>query len=192
MLRVLILNASPREHGNIANMTEAIADEARSLQAEVTLLNACGLQVRPCCGCMTCREKRTCVYPIDDAQRILEYIRLCDILVIGVPCYWGNMPGELKVVFDRIVYGLMKENKYGIPQPLHKGKKAILLSTSTTPYPFNIWFGQSRGAIRALRKILKWSGFKVCATIEFGGTHHRNVDDNVLRKCKKAIRRLLR
>ena len=155
MLRVLILNASPREYGNIANMTEAIADEAHSLQAEVTLLNACGLQVRPCCGCMTCS-------------------------------------GELKVVFDRIVYGLMKENKYGIPQPLHKGKKAILLSTSTTPYPFNIWFGQSRGAIRALRKILKWSGFKVCATIEFGGTHHRNVDDNVLRKCKKAIRRLLR
>ena len=30
--------------------------------------------------------------------------------------------------------------------------------------------GQSRGAIKAMREILKWSGFKVVSAIELGGT----------------------
>lgn len=36
------------------------------------------------------------------------------------------MPGEVKVLFDRMVYGMMGENSWGMPLPLHKGKKAIV------------------------------------------------------------------
>ena len=109
---------------------------------------------------------------------------------VGAPCYWGNMPGQLKIIFDRIVYGMIGEDTRGLPLPLHKGKKAILISTSTTPFPFNILFGQSRGAIKAMREILKWSGFKVVSAIELGGTRQHPAGEKVLNRCRKAIKKL--
>ena len=45
-----------------------------------------------------------------DAQRTLQKIQWADVLIVGSPCYWGNMNGHLKVVFDRIVYGMMGES----------------------------------------------------------------------------------
>ena len=48
-----------------------------------------------------------------------------DNIIIGSPTYWGNIPGSLKVLFDRNVYLFMGESKSGIPVPKMKGKKAI-------------------------------------------------------------------
>ena len=81
------------------------------------------LQISPCIGCMSCREKLKCCLPEDDAQRVLKQIEEAQALIIGAPCYWGNLPGQLKVMFDRIVYGMMGETSRGIPIGLHKGKK---------------------------------------------------------------------
>lgn len=69
-----------------------------------------------------------------------------------------------------MVYGMMGENSLGMPLALHKGKKVIIVSTCTTPYPFNILYNQTRGVVKALKEILKWSGFKVVKAIEKGGT----------------------
>ena len=174
-MNILIINGSPRIHGNISAMLDAIREEAEQRGAEVTTVLASRLQVKPCTGCMTCRETHHCVLPEDDAQCVLAVIKSCDVLVVGAPCYWGNMPGQLKIIFDRIVYG----------------KKAILISTSTTPFPFNILFGQSRGAIKAMREILKWSGFKVVSAIELGGTRQHPAGEKVLNRCRKAIKKCM-
>ena len=93
--------------------------------------------------------------PEDDAVRTLDQIKAADAIVIGSPCYWGNLNGHLKMLFDRMVYGMMGETEYGIPIGLHKGKKAVIVSTCTTPYPWNIFFNQTRGVVRALKEILK-------------------------------------
>ena len=98
------------------------------------------------------------------------------------------MPGTLKVLFDRMVYGLMRESTRGLPRPLHKGKRAILLTTCTTPWPFNVWFRQSRGTVRALREILKWSGFKIVRSVERGGTKTRPLTERDLERCRRAVR----
>ena len=190
-MKILVVNGTPRKDGNIFRMLSAMKEEAEAKGFEVTSVSVSGLHVVPCTGCMTCRSRRECVLPEDDAQRILRFIRECDVLVVGAPCYWGNIPGQLKVLFDRIVYGMMGEkSSSGIPEPLHKGKKAILVSTCSTPFPFNIWFGQSQGAVRALREILKWSGFKVVSAIQLGGTRKRQAGEKELEKCRRAIRKL--
>ena len=112
------------------------------------------LDVRPCTGCMACRSKERCVLPEDDSQRVLRLMQAADAIIMGAPCYWGNIPGKMKLLFDRLVYGLMRDTPR-FPEPLMKGKKCILVSTCTTPWPFNIWFAQSRGAIRAMREIAR-------------------------------------
>lgn len=189
-MNVLIVNGSPRRQGNVARMLEAMRKEAEKCNMQASLLNIADLSVKPCTGCMACRKSLACVLPDDDAQQTLRLIQQCDVLIIGAPCYWGNMPGQLKVLFDRMVYGMMGESASGIPRPLHKGKRAILVSTGTTPFPFNILFNQTHGTIRALREILRWSGFKVVATVEQGGTRRHPVGEKTLLRCRKIIRKL--
>lgn len=191
-MKILIINSSPRRQGNISKMLDLMKQEAESLEVETNYIRASELKVHPCIGCMKCRETLKCCLPEDDAQQVLHFIEEADALIIGAPCYWGNMPGTLKVLFDRMVYGMMGENSMGIPLPLHKGKKAIIVSTSTTPYPFNILYNQTRGVVKALKEILKWSGFKVVKAIERGGTRkHLGLSEKEMIRCKKIVHKLL-
>ena len=190
--KILILNASPRKKGNIAQMVAEMSDEAKVQGAEVDVIDVQKLNVQPCMACMQCRAKGFCVLPDDDSQRVLQLIKECDAMVIAAPCYWGNIPGTLKLLFDRIVYGMMDESQRGFPKPLHKGKRCVLVSTSTTPWPFNILMHQSHGAIRALKEICWYSGFKTVAKIEKGGTRHNTMlSEKETMKCRKAVRKLL-
>lgn len=191
-MKILILNSSPRRRGNISKMLEAMKQEAENGGAEVTFVHVSDLQVRPCIGCMKCRDSLKCCLPEDDAQKVLQAVKEADALIVGAPCYWGNLPGELKVLFDRMVYGMMGENSWGMPLPLHRGKKAIIVSTCTTPYPFNILYHQTHGVVRALKEILKWSGFKIVKTIERGGTKkYPELSDKEMARYRKSVHKLL-
>ena len=189
---ILILNASPRRHGNISQMVEVMTDECRKAGAEAQAVTVQQLNIRPCLGCMKCRATHRCVLPEDDAQRVLKLIQQADALVIAAPCYWGNIPGTLKILFDRIVYGMMDESPRGLPIPLHKGKRCVLVSTSTTPWPFNRLMHQSSGAIRAMKEVCRYSGFKTVATIEKGGIRHdTTLSEKDEKRCRKAVRKLI-
>lgn len=190
-MKILILNASPRRRGHVSGMLDIVKDAAEAGGAEVNVVRVADLNVKPCTGCMSCRSTLKCALPEDDAQKVLEMIDNADAIVVGSPCYWGNIPGELKVVFDRIVYGMMGESRCGMPKPLHKGKRAAIIATCSTPWPFNKLFRQSRGAVNALREILKWSGFRIVATVEKGGTkNHAGLTERDRRACLKTARKI--
>ena len=192
-MKLLVINASPRRSGCVSSMLDIVKVTAEAEGAEVSVIRVADLSVRSCTGCMSCRSKLECVLPEDDAQRVLRLISEADAVVIGTPCYWGNIPGNLKVLFDRMVYGLMGESRRGMPLPLHKGKRAAIIATCSTPWPFNILFRQSRGAVNALREILKWSGFRIVATVEKGGTKASPaLTERDRRVCTKVARRLVK
>ena len=189
-MKLLIINGSPRKKGLISQMLRIFHEQAIATGVEVSEVYANDLQIKPCMGCMACRSKRHCVLPEDDAQRVLALIQQADAIVIGAPCYWGNIPGQLKLLFDRIVYGMMRDTPR-FPEPLMKGKRLVCISTSTTPFPFNILMNQSHGAIRALREIGRFSGWKIVDTIERGGTATRpQLSPRDISKCHKAFRKL--
>ena len=154
-MKILFLNASPLRRGNISQMVNEMSEEARALGAEVEIVEVQRLMVKPCIACMKCRTSGYCILPDDGSQHVLELINDCDALVIAAPCYWGNIPGTLKLLFDRMVYGLMSENSHGFPIPLQKGKRCILVSTSTTPWPFNIIMHQSHASLDKFRAKFK-------------------------------------
>lgn len=189
-MSLLIINGSPRKKGLISQMLRIFHEQAIASGIEVTEVYANDLQIKPCMGCMVCRTKNACVLPEDDAQRVLALIQQADAIVIGAPCYWGNIPGQLKLLFDRIVYGMMRDTPR-FPEPLMKGKRMVCISTCTTPWPFNILMNQSRGAIRALREIGRFSGWKIVDTVERGGTATRpQLSPRDISKCHKAFRKL--
>lgn len=187
-MKILIINGSPRKKGLISQMLDIMRQEVEQRGDEVQVVYTNNLTVKPCTGCMACRTKLKCSMAEDDSQRVLRMMRDSDAVIMGAPCYWGNIPGQMKLLFDRMVYGMMRDTPR-FPEPLMKGKKCVLLSTCTTPWPWNIWFKQSRGAIRAMREICRYSGFKVVATIERGGTAMRpQLSERDRQKCRKAIR----
>lgn len=170
-------------------MLDVVVDEARAMGADVTVIDVSDLSVKPCTGCMVCRRTGRCNLPADGAQHLMSKIDDCDAVVIGAPTYWGNMPGQLKTVFDRIVYGMIGEGRDGRPVPMHKGKRAAFLSTCTTIYPFNLLFNQSRGTVRALKEIFRWSGFRVVSVIHRPGTRrHPAMTARDKNHCKSLVR----
>ena len=190
-MNILIINGSPRKKGLISQMLDIMRQDAEQRGDEVKTVFTNDLNIKPCIGCMVCRTKERCVMSEDDSQRVLKMMQEADAIIMGAPCYWGNIPGQMKLLFDRIVYGMMRDTPR-FPEPLMKGKKCILLSTCTTPWPWNIWFKQSRGAIRAMREICRYSGFDIVATVERGGTaKHPQLTEKDKKKCLKSIKALL-
>lgn len=189
-MNILIINGSPRKQGLISQMLGIMQEEAEAKNATINVVRANDLTVKPCLGCMACRTKGRCVLPEDDSVRVLKMMQEADTIIIGAPCYWGNIPGQLKLLFDRMVYGMTRDTDR-FPEPLMKGKKCILVSTCTTPWPWNILFNQSHGAIRALREIFNYAGFKIVKVVEKGGTAKQSeLTDSEKNKCRKAINKL--
>jgi multimeric flavodoxin WrbA len=108
--------------------------------------------------------------PQDSAHIVGRKIRDADALIIGTPTHWGNMSAQLKLLFDRNVPAFMGETPKGMPVPLHKGKKAVIITACSTPWPFNFIAAESRGAIRAVNEVLHYGGYRLIGTIVKPGT----------------------
>ena len=188
-MRVLVITGSPRKKGNVATMLHAVSDQMGD--ADVHWINVNDLSVRPCMGCMKCRETGTCVLPEDDGHRMAKEIKDCDAIVIGTPVYWGNMSGQMKLMFDRIVPAMMGESKLGIPIALHKGKKAVIVSACTTIWPFSWIAKQTSNANHAMKEILGYSGFKVVGKLVLPGTKNKSgVPQRIINKARRLALKL--
>ena len=161
---ILFLNASPRANGVSTSILKAMA-EAVGTDGAVEWVDVNDLSIKPCVGCMQCRPDKVCVLPRDDGHRIGELLAKCSSLAVGSPTYWGNIPGPLKLLFDRNVPVLEFVVPGGLPKPKHKGKPAVLVTAANAPAPFHRLGSQAGGTLRALKTILKGAGFSIAGTI---------------------------
>ena len=190
-MRVLIINSSPRRKGNISRLLDRAAQVAVSAGADCRVINLYDMEIRQCVARMVCRTKLSCPIP-DDMSEIADAITQADRIVIGAPCYWANMPGVLKTMFDRLVYLFIAKSKRGLPLPLLKGRKALIISTATTPMPFARLFGQTSGTVKSIRRILKLGGIKTIPSIQIGGTMDHDISDADLRRVDRRMAKLLK
>ena len=170
---IVVVNGSPCRTGTVAQLLHAVSESCRG-GCGIHWYDVNEMTIRPCTGCMKCRSTGTCVLPHDDAHAFADDVRSCGAVVVGTPVYWGNMSGQLKLLFDRIVPSLMGESPRGIPVPLHRGKRAVIVTACTTPWPFSTLFRQTGNAVRSLKEILRYAGFRVTGTLVLPGTKNRN------------------
>lgn len=186
-MRVLVLNGSPRKNGNVATLLRTII-EGMDKEHEWEWVDVCELNMSNCRACMKCRNKgTTCILPEDDAHRVGKKIAAADGLVIGTPVHWGNMCASLKQLFDRNVPVLMDESPKGIPIPRQKGKRAVLATACTSPWPINCIFPESRGALRAMKEVLHYGGYRVLGAVVKPGTKSKS---DIPERLKKKARKL--
>jgi multimeric flavodoxin WrbA len=188
MMNILIINASPRKKGIISTLIDELKSSIKSTH-NVEVVRVQDLNIKPCIGCMKCRPDKTCILPRDDAHILAEKIKNSDMLIFGVPVYWGNMPGTLKMFFDRTVplfeYCEAKAIRY-IPKPQLKGKSAIIIVSSGAPYPYNLLSSQSSGTIRSLKTVLHAGGIKIISVVNVADSYNFDKKKNIyIKKVKK-------
>ncbi len=189
-MNVLIINASPRKNG-ITSSLLAEAEATVNSTHDTDSVRIHDLDVKPCIGCLKCRPDKACVLPRDDAHILAEKLKRSGLLILGSPVYWGNMRGTLKTFFDRNVplfeYCEAKAIRY-VPKPQLKGKKASLIVSGGSPFPYNLLPSQSRGTIRSLRTILKAGGVKIVSVLNVSDAY--NFDkrrEHYLRKVARMV-----
>lgn len=187
-MNVLILHASPRKKGVTSTLLNEAA-AAISPDHAVASVRVHDLRIAPCIGCMKCRPDKSCILPQDDANMLAEKFKWADFFIIGCPVYWGNIPGTLKLFFDRNVplfeYAENKAIRY-IPKPQLEGKRAAFVVSCLAPFPFNLLPSQSRGTINALKIVLKAAGIRIVQVINVADSYNfEQKKDRHLRKARQ-------
>ena len=105
-MKTLLINGSPRKNGNTS---AALAEVARTLEAEgieTEIFWIGSKPVRGCAACYACAEKKLgrCVFDDDVCNRLVERCAAADALVIGSPTYYGQPAGALLAVLQRVFF----------------------------------------------------------------------------------------
>lgn len=185
-MKVLFLNASPRARGYTRQTLECIREHLES--EEVEWVNVNDLSVKPCIGCSKCRPDGECVMPEDDGHRVARQIRNADVLIIGSPTYFGNITGPLRTLTDRSLTAFEQIAASGLemPIPLHKGKKAVIVTACNSGEPFCNLKSQGAGALAAMEIMAAAGGYGIIDTILISGAASRNqLPDEVIAKARR-------
>lgn len=123
-MNIVILNGSPRPHGNTAAMIAAYREGAERAGHRVVVFDVCRMHISGCLACEYChtRKQRTCVQK-DDMREIYPVLDEADMLVLASPVYYHGLSGQLKCAIDRI---------YAPGYPRRLRKAALLLSSGST------------------------------------------------------------
>lgn len=93
--RTLIINGSPRPHGNTARLVEEMK---KTLQGDVVEISAYRSKIAPCVDCRGCSTTARCV--VRDDMDII-YADDFDNVVVASPVYFGTMPGPMLSLLSR-------------------------------------------------------------------------------------------
>ena len=111
-MKVIGLNGSPRKDWNSAQMLEHALKGAAAAGAETELIHLIDLNATGCRSCFACKRiggksfGRCAVQ--DDLHDILARILEADAVIISAPVYFGDVPGMVRNLFERLWFpGLM-------------------------------------------------------------------------------------
>jgi len=115
-MKILAINGSPR---TIRSTTRILAnfvlDGTAEAGAETEIVDLCDFRVTPCTACEACSFNGICVND-DDVPAIVARMKDADGIVFASPVYIDNIPGQMKIFFDRLadaIHYQVLAGKYG-------------------------------------------------------------------------------
>jgi len=101
MSKVIVIVGSPRKDGNSDILAQKVAEGARDAGAEVEMVYAADLNIKPCTGCLRCNLVKKCTMRDDDFAAFAEKFSAADGAAFVTPIYFHWMSSQLKVLMDR-------------------------------------------------------------------------------------------
>lgn len=113
-MKVLLVNGSPKAHGNTALALEEVSRALESLGVNTETLHVGNKSVRGCVDCGTCFKTGKCVFD-DVVNEAAPKFAEADGLVVGAPVYFASPNGTLVSFLDRLFFstGFDKTMKVG-------------------------------------------------------------------------------
>lgn len=112
-MRTLLINGSPREHGNTAM---ALDEVARTLAAEgidTVRVNIGREAIHGCIACGMCSRTGKCTFGDTPYEQVWRAVKDgIDAMVVGSPVYYGGPNGTLCALLDRVFYSLGHSLQY--------------------------------------------------------------------------------
>ncbi len=122
-MNILVLNGSPRPHGNTAAMVKAFTDGAYEKGHKVTVMEICKKRIAGCLACEYCHTEGNgkCIQQ-DDMQEIYPVLEEAEMIVLASPIYYHSITGQLQCAINRI---------YALDKPKNLKKAALILSSGS-------------------------------------------------------------
>ncbi|MBD3195643.1 MAG: flavodoxin family protein [Candidatus Lokiarchaeota archaeon] len=170
-MKILGISGSPHRNGIVSSLVKSTLKGAKEKNNTTKYYNLYDLDLKACNGCMICRNKNTDCPLDDDMDKLLAETDKSDILVIGSPTYWANVSSQTKKFFDRSV-SVFLDYSSKIPKPKQDGKKAVLITSCGVSKIIDFFSGQTRGSIKAMKKVLKSAGYKIDSKLKKQDTYN--------------------
>ncbi|MGA7577827.1 MAG: flavodoxin family protein [Desulfobaccales bacterium] len=95
---LLVINGSPKPHGNLSRLLEKIAE---ATGADYEIIHLAKLQIHPCLGCVKCADTNRCIQP-DDMGPLYDKILAADALIVGPVVYFGKANAFTHTFLERL------------------------------------------------------------------------------------------
>ncbi|MBN1575191.1 MAG: flavodoxin family protein [Chitinispirillaceae bacterium] len=196
-MQTLVINASPfGRRGNTATVLSPFLDGMREAGGSIEIVPLDKLSIKPCRGDLSCWFKtgNVCVQQ-DDMVQLLPKFHDADIVVFSTPVYCDGVPGQLKIMMDRlVVMGIpfleVRDGHSRHPLPPHEKMRKFVLVASC-----GLWEKDNFTPMVAhLQAFCRNTGYR------FGGAllrphsfamKNRNIND-ILRAAKSAGREIFK
>ncbi len=99
-MKILLVNGSPRQHGNTDILLDKVAEGVRLAGREAETIRLADLTIHPCIGCGHCEAEGVCVID-DDMTPLYDKLARADRVVIGTPVYFYGVTAQTKAFIDR-------------------------------------------------------------------------------------------
>ena len=115
VLKVLLVNGSPRPDGNTFCCLKEIETQLAKYGVESEIVQIGRKPVRMCINCGACRQNNGagCVFDDDPCAVITEKMATADALIVGSPVYYGQPNGGILSLMQRLFFsaGRLVQNK---------------------------------------------------------------------------------
>ena len=108
-MRVIILNGSPKAHGNTATALHEVEHTLQQQGIEKEWIHVGHLQIPGCVACNRCWKTGICKFG-DIVNEISEKMLDTDGLLVGSPVYFALPNGTLLSLLDRLFYSNLHTN----------------------------------------------------------------------------------
>lgn len=194
-MKVIAVVGTNRKQGNVSKICEKVIEGASDSGHETEMVNLFDYDIQDCIGCWKCHTLQKC-HQQDDFEDIYNRIKVADVIVLGSPVYWGNITGKMKTFFDRHMgYAMYNPEgaldfceakfwkkfivfhaelkKFGPIEQSLRGKKFVLVTASTLPFPYCYIKNEIPMTYKALNKyVIRMKG-KTIARLAYTDTLFR-------------------
>jgi multimeric flavodoxin WrbA len=187
-MKITCLLGSPRKNSNSAAIAARFTDTAASLGAQVETVVLNQLAYRGCQACMACKTKSEKCVLEDDLAGVLESLKKADVVVMALPVYCSDVPGQVKCFIDR-TYSYMKPNYLSDPNPsrVPSGKKLVFILTQGAPVE-DMFADIPQRYLGFLKRSMGFGDTYLIRGVGVGGGGAVGVPDQFLKKAEELAR----